>query len=173
MQFFEDEAFRKFLENFHELLPGQTLEGHTIVGLLVNPAFQFCGASPDRLIKLNGELLLVEIKCPYHPYSKKKSLKQHMKNKGFYIQFDSNGKPHLKQEHAYYHQIQLQLVVSNLRGAFLVLFVPPKDIMCMFIDRDPDFLEEKMERLAEIYSWDLVPRFVEELYGKENDNIVV
>jgi hypothetical protein len=162
---FEDAAFRKFIDKFPQLLPGQIMDGHTIVGLLVNPSFPFCGASPDRLIKLNGELLLVEIKCPYHVYAKKKSLKQHIKDEKFYVSYDSDGNLCLKKEHAYYYQIQLQLVVANLRGAFFVMYVPPDDIVCLFIERDEEFLEEKMERLAEVFSEELLPEFAKQLFA--------
>jgi hypothetical protein len=89
---FEDEAFRKFLEKFSELLPGYSLQGHTIVGFLVNPSFPFCGASPDRLVKIDDELILIEIKCPYSPYQRKRSLKAQMKEKRFYVQIDGQVK---------------------------------------------------------------------------------
>jgi hypothetical protein len=73
----------------------------------------------------------------------------------------------LDKNHTYYYQIQMQLLVSNLNSAYLVLYVPPDDVACLFISKDEDFLNEKMELLGEVYSEQLMPHFAKELFANE------
>lgn len=87
-------------------------------GLLVNPAFPWLGASPDRIVydpveQSHG----VEIKCPY-------SLRDHKASALENTEFCSvirDGVPKLKRDHQYYHQQLGQMGVSQLRyGDFVV-----------------------------------------------------
>ncbi|XP_059490196.1 uncharacterized protein LOC132205261 [Neocloeon triangulifer] len=160
---FEEEAFHKFL-NVANDRDSLKIEAHSSIGLLVHPNFSFTGASPDRLISIDGELFLVEIKCPYNPFIRKKSLKLKFKDKDFYINLDKNGKPFLKENHPYYSQIQAQLLISNIEKAFLVLFVPPIDIEYFVIYRNHSFINRKMDVLHKVYQENLLPQFVQEVY---------
>ncbi|XP_070391024.1 uncharacterized protein [Dermacentor albipictus] len=88
-------------------------------GLLVNPAFPWLGASPDRIAYDPTEQSygVVEIKCPY-------SLRDHKASALVNTDFCSiirDGVPELKRDHQYYHQLLGQMGVSQLRwGDFVV-----------------------------------------------------
>lgn len=88
-------------------------------GLLVNPAFPWLGASPDRIVYDPTEQSygVVEIKCPY-------SLRDHKASALLNTDFCCiirDGVPELKRDHQYYHQLLGQMGVSQLRwGDFVV-----------------------------------------------------
>ena len=55
------------------------------VGLIVNYQILFLGASPDSLIIENGEIKLLEVKCPYSVLQKKSKLQKEIHSNKFYI----------------------------------------------------------------------------------------
>jgi YqaJ-like viral recombinase domain len=132
------------------------------VGLVVNPYFFFFGASPDRLVKIDEELVLVEVKCPYNPYIRKVSLKTVFKEKDFYVNYDDEKKPFLKPNHHYYAQIQGQMAATNLQKTLLVVFIPPADLEVIEVLRNESFIEEMVTKLHQIYVKNLGPYFVRE-----------
>jgi YqaJ-like viral recombinase domain len=136
------------------------------VGLLVHPSFPFIGASLDRIIRVDGQLYAIEIKCPYNPFIRKQKLAMKFKNKSFYVNLDENGKPFLKRQHPYFFQVQLQLLVSNLQSAVFIIFVPPDDIEYFMIKRDQDFIDQMLTDAAAVYSNSLLPSFAQEVAGK-------
>lgn len=161
----EAAAFSEFLNAFprREKKPVQL---SSAVGLLVHPKFPFLGASLDRLIKVDNELCAVEIKCPYNPFLRKQKLRLKMKDKAFYVNLSEQGKPYLKKDCDYYTQVQMQLMVSNLKNAFFVMFVPPNDVEYLQISRDEPFIDEMLQELSGLYEQWLLPAFAEEVYTK-------
>jgi len=158
----EAAAFLVFMEKFNSS-EETAIEGSSAVGLLVHPNFPFCGASLDRLVKVDGQLFPVEIKCPYNPFIRKQKLRFKMKEKSFYVNIAADGKPFLNPKHPYYFQVQMQLLVTNLETAFFVLFIPPDDIEYISIRRDDEFISEMLASTAAIYQKHLLPAFAEEV----------
>lgn len=88
-------------------------------GLLVNPAFPWLGASPDRIVYDPAEHSygVVEIKCPY-------SLRDHKASDLENAKFCSvirDGVPKLKRDHQYY-QLLGQMGVSQLCWGDFVIY---------------------------------------------------
>ena len=80
-------------------------------GLHVSLSYPHLGASPDGLINCDccGESL-IEIKCPY----KYRELDPcTVTDRSFYLKFSDDGSLHLDKTHAYYHQVQGQLAISQ------------------------------------------------------------
>jgi len=145
------------------LVPELKIEMDCATGLLINPKFYYIGASPDRLVQMDGKLAIVEIKCPFTPYDKKKKLKAMFREKDFYVALDQQGTPYLKQSHVYYAQVQGQLLVSNLQLALFVLFVPPNDLEYIKIQRDGDFIETMLHKLKNTYIEKIRPHLISRL----------
>lgn len=84
----------------------------TLAGFVVHPHKCWLGASPDAWVSdpsVRDKQGIAEFKCLYskafvHP-------EEACKDADFYCSI-TNGKLHLKNTHAYYHQVQLQLYVS-------------------------------------------------------------
>ena len=78
-------------------------------GFIINPHKGWLGASPDGRVydpssdQPNG---LLEVKCPYT--KRAQTPQEACKDAEFYCTIE-NGKLKLKHNHAYYHQVQLQL----------------------------------------------------------------
>jgi hypothetical protein len=159
----ESAAFLEFLNAF-PAREKKAIELSSSVGLLVHPNFPFLGASLDRLIKVDDELCLVEVKCPFNPFTRKQKLRFKMRDKAFYVNLDSNEQPFLKDNHAYYCQVQMQLLVSNLNTGYFVMYIPPDDIEYVKIPRDDNFIKEMLEDLTHLYEVGLLPAFAEEIY---------
>lgn len=157
-------AFRAFLEAFNSR-EEVGIEGSSSVGLLVHPEFAFCGASLDRLVKIDGKLYAVEIKCPFNPYVRKQKLRFKMKDKSFYVNISANGIPVLNKKHPYYSQIQMQLLVSNLEAAYFVLYIPPDDIEYFVIQKDVDYVDNMIQSALDVYQEHLLPVFADEVAG--------
>lgn len=95
---YEDVGFAKYSERNRVV--------DSAVGIVVNPKLPYLGASPDRLVLTeNGELKLVEVKCPFSLFNKKTSIEKQIDNPTFYLQRE-NGEVQLKKNHDYYFQIQ-------------------------------------------------------------------
>ncbi|KAF4514112.1 UNVERIFIED_CONTAM: hypothetical protein B566_EDAN019091 [Ephemera danica] len=143
-------------------------EAHCSVGLVINPKIPFLGASPDRLIKVNGEVCSVEIKCPFKLFDKKQTIKNAYNNADFYINIDiSTNTPFLKKNHEYYSQVQGQLLICNLKTAYFVVFVPPKDIEWLRVHRDEEHISTMLQSLQELYQSHFVSYFTKELQEVE------
>jgi len=160
---FEEKALLQFRKKFSENTK-KAVESYSSVGLLVNPNFPFCGASPDQIVKIEGVLYLVETKCPFNPYMRKKKLKFKFREENFYVNYGQDGKPFLKRSHDYFYQVQLQLFVANLESAFFVMYVPPDDLEYFLIKRDDVFLAEVLSDLKAVYQEHLLPCFTAEVF---------
>ena len=81
-------------------------------GLFIDNTYPFLGASPDSMVECSccGKGLL-EIKCPY---CHKDDLPESNDN---FCMIKEDGKWTLKQDHAYYYQVQLQLHIYDVNYA--------------------------------------------------------
>ncbi|XP_033725418.1 uncharacterized protein LOC117345238 [Pecten maximus] len=139
------------------------------VGLVVNPKLPHLGVTPDRLVKVNNEIRLVEIKCPYSVFKKKTSILSQMKEKNFYLEKNpTTGEIQLKKSHDYFYQVQGQLNLCGIEKCDFVVFVPPEDIAIVEIHRDSEFFCSNMlPKLNSIYFSHLLPHFVDCLRTKD------
>ena len=133
------------------------------VGLTVNPSIPFLGASPDLLIKENGELKLVEVKRPYSIYNRKESINTQLSKGNFFLEKSVNGVG-LKPNHDYFYQIQGQLNLTGVKECKLVVFVPPEDVVIVTVKRDRAFFDTCMlPKLCSIWFNNLFPYFLKDM----------
>lgn len=92
----------------HMLLTHENFEVSE-VGLIINPQYPYFGASPDGGCSCDCcGLGSIEIKCPLCV----KDLTFNELSKKIGTAADSEGTMHLKQDHQYYYQIQMQMAVT-------------------------------------------------------------
>ena len=137
------------------------------VGFVVNPEYPWLGASPDFLIGDSKEASpygIGEVKCPF---SKREMTIEEAcaTDKTFYLTF-CNGKVTLKQNHAYYYQVQgIMATLRTKWSDFIVL--TNKDLHVERIYFDSVFWEGKMlPELTSFYFQYLAPK----LHGEFGDN---
>ena len=137
------------------------------VGFVVNPEYPWLGASPDFLIGDSKEASpygIGEVKCPF---SKREMTIEEAcaTDKTFYLTF-CNGKVTLKQNHAYYYQVQgIMPTLRTKWSDFIVL--TNKDLHVERIYFDSVFWEGKMlPELTSFYFQYLAPK----LHGEFGDN---
>lgn len=117
-------------------------------GFRISPLHPFIGASPDAYVSCSccGTGIL-EIKCPF--CAKDTAVKDATDTvKNFCLQNDTSGKPKLKEDHAYYYQVQMQLFVTDRSYCDFVVWTA-KDELEPFVQRitaDVAFFEAGLER---------------------------
>ncbi len=125
----------------------------TNAGLVVNPLFPHLGASPDGFVCCDccGKGLL-EIKCPFtardiHPSGLRGKPRSCLGEKGVVT------------SHAYYTQMQGQLVISERQYCDLAVWTP----VGVVIERvfvDISFTEKLITKLTAFYVSSIIPQFV-------------
>ncbi|CAN7950320.1 unnamed protein product [Ixodes pacificus] len=88
-------------------------------GLHVHPRYSFLGASPDRIIVKNGEEGLLEVKCPI---SKIGLTPEEACGDEKFCCALIDGTVQLKREHAFYYQVQGQMMVTGHRWCDFVFW---------------------------------------------------
>ena len=94
------------------------MDGHSDLrvkkaGFVVHPKKGWLGASPDAWVtdpSVHSKHGIAEFKCPYAKANV--TVEEACEDKGFCC-FMTDSKLHLKKNHPYYHQVQLQLYVAN------------------------------------------------------------
>ena len=110
----ENECKAREAYTTHMRKEGQSNLVTSACGFIIHPTMGWLGASPDAFVTDPSEKNMiyngiVEFKCPF---SKKNiSPIDACSDPGFYCHVN-NGQLHLKHDHIYYHQVQLQLFVT-------------------------------------------------------------
>lgn len=127
--------------------------GHHVheCGLIINPSFPFLGASPDSKLCIDGETVIMEVKCPFS--ARHMGILEACSSLAGFCLGVVDDKPTLKHSHAYYTQVQGQLLVS---GAAYCVFVVYTKHTCdgLFwesIYPDQNFIQNLLYNLTQIY----------------------
>ena len=115
-----------------------------IIGFIVNSNFPWLGASPDFLVdesdKQASSLGLGEIKCPFS--KRDKTIKEACDDPNFCLVFQK-GEVMLKQNHAYFIQIQGSMATLQLKWYDFVVYAK-KDFFVQRISFDSTLWEKTM-----------------------------
>ncbi|XP_060596640.1 uncharacterized protein LOC132750648 [Ruditapes philippinarum] len=136
-------------------------------GFWVNPNFPQLGASPDGLINhCNNEYAdgLLEIKCPailqnklvqnYETVLSKSQLKN-------FCIYNQDGKNALKDNHAYYYQIQAQLGILERNWCDLFIWGGEDNFLVVRVQFNPEFWSNLKEKMIQFHSHWLAPEYFE------------
>ena len=130
-------------------------------GLFIDTNNPFLGASPDGIAQCDCcEERVVEIKCPY-------CFKEGLPDEDStnFCMVNKEGKWSLKQNHAYFYQVQLQLHVCNLNYADFVLWTK-QDTIVERLDKNSAFIREKTEIVKYFFTNGCLPEIVGKWYSR-------
>lgn len=127
--------------------------GNTVwgTGLIIHPYAPHLGASPDGLVfdKKHGYGLL-EIKCPGG--KKTTTLQVALASKNFILCKDSKNEVQVKKNHAFFYQIQGQLLVSGMLWCDLVIYFKTNELFLKRIAIDQEFCEKMYTELTDLFN---------------------
>lgn len=119
------------------------------VGLVVLPEQPWLCCSPDGLVRLDNEIVLIEIKCsfkykdtPFIDYAERRTKLQYL----IFV----NDEITLRRTHPYYTQIQVQLYILNLQRALLFVYSPKQSVI-VSVKRDEVFLWNLISKMEYFY----------------------
>lgn len=130
-------------------------------GLHITPEFPFLAASPDGILKCscNGSAV-IEIKCPFK--HKDSTIMDAANCDGeFCLQYLESGGFELKKNHAYYFQVQMQMLVCGMKTCYFVVNTTV-DIAILAIEYDEEFTDPLINYFKEFTLRVILP----ELLGK-------
>ena len=88
-------------------------------GLIVNPKWPWLGASPDGILKKDGKIIAIEVKCPYS--KRNMSIKEACTDIRFFLHYADN-EAKLKQKHNYFYQCQGIMAITEIKEIDFVVF---------------------------------------------------
>lgn len=131
-------------------------------GLVIMPSKPWLSASPDAIITRAADQgkHLLEVKCPYQ-LRDGRSAGDYLKSKSCCLAQDGSSVV-LKRSHAYYFQVQLQMLVCDMQRCDFVVW-SPAFVFTEVIQRDPQFLARILPKLEAFYFDHLLPALAAEL----------
>ncbi|CAN7999437.1 unnamed protein product [Ixodes pacificus] len=118
-------------------------------GLVVMPQQPWLCCSPDGLMMVDGETVLVEIKCPETCQDCPILDRAESRCNVSYLAY-REGDLSLEPPHPYYTQVQVQLYVLNLQKAVFYVY-SPKGSESILVKREDGFLAETIPKLEHFY----------------------
>ena len=128
-------------------------------GLMINPTYPFLGATPDGKATCDCcDPVLVEIKCPFCQRDENiTSAVDCLK--------EQDGEISLDKDHAYYYQVQCQLLVSDVKSCDFVVWTS-KDFFSQRIIVDPPFCQEMTLLCSNFFKKCILPELVGKMFSK-------
>lgn len=128
-------------------------------GFVINPRHPFLGASPDGITNCTccGKGTL-EIKCPYK--HRNQTVQQAAKNDQ---DFCLHASLHLKTNHRYYTQVQMQMYITNCQYCDFVVYTKCQPAASMIIVRitiDKDFCQKLINKCDSFVKNSVIPELV-------------
>ena len=148
-----------------EKYKNQTKKNVSSTGLWVNPKYPYLACSPDGLVDDDG---LVEIKSL--KLFKEHEIQKIVENGSTVVSKDilarqcfkiKDGKCVLKESHSYYHQIQLQLLVTERTYCDFVLYAADGPVSIERINRDEQLMSEILNHLSTFWFQVIAPEIFE------------
>ena len=107
-------------------------------GLRISVEYPFLAASPDKLFTCacHGNAV-VEVKCPFK-HRMRSVIDAAKEDPDFCLAIDKDGKLFLRKNHAYFYQIQLQMLVTRVKMCYFVVYTT-LDLQYFAVHIDEDF----------------------------------
>lgn len=134
----------------------------TDAGFRISPQYPFIGASPDACVSCSccGEGIC-EIKCPFT--AKSKTITEAATYSKFCLTSDANGDLQLSRQHAYYYQVQTQLLATESNYCDFIVFTANDNDNDLFVERiymDHDFILNVVSELQTFYVSVILPNLL-------------
>ena len=138
-------------------------------GFHIHPLYSFLGASPDASISCEccGEGIL-EVKCPICVKDKTLAAEaEHQQSHHFCLEMRDN-KLYLKENHAYYYQVQLQLACTNRKYCDFVVWrgtsKTTEELHIQRIFQNVTFIRNYVEKATIFFKNCILPELVGKMY---------
>lgn len=133
-------------------------------GFVINPELPHMGATPDGMVHCDccGDGV-VEVKCPYCVHDSM-SLRECVGDTRFCLE-QCNEKLQLKHSHAYYFQVQAQMLVCNKEFADFVVW-SENDVHMERIEPDAELWDEIKSKSMAVFSRAILPELVGKLFSR-------
>lgn len=137
-------------------------------GLIRSCEFPFLGATPDSMMSCSccEQDYVIEIKCPFK-CTKQTVIELAKTDKSFCMEYRQDAKCFLKRDHAYYYQVQLQMLLSNVDKCYFFVYGDPHSV-CELIHKDIDFLTEKVPVATKFFVFAILPELIGRWYSKSH-----
>lgn len=148
---------------YHQKMHSHTNFRCETSGFVINPELPHIGATPDGIVHCDccGDGV-VEVKCPFCAHDSI-SLKECVD--GRFCLEESNGKLQLKHSHAYFFQVQTQMLVCNKEFADFVVW-SENDVHTERIEPDIGLWEVIKSKSRDLFSKALLPELVGKLFSR-------
>ncbi|OCT80618.1 uncharacterized protein LOC108716948 [Xenopus laevis] len=139
-------------------------------GLFIHPMKNWLAASPDGIVK-DGctweTLRILEVKCPYK--HKEHTISEACADPKFCLQLNGDSYM-LRQDHAYYTQVQCQLAATQLRSADFVVHTN-KETAIAPVCFSPEFWENTEKKLELFYTEAVLPQLQKPCVTRKEENV--
>ena len=136
----------------------QNLTWHD-TGLVINPLYPFMGASPDGKVTCDCcDDVLVEIKCPFCKRS------ESVTDDIDCLQ-SVDGQLTLNRDHAYFYQVQCQLLLVGLQFCDFVVWTE-RDFFHQRISIEPDFCTDMVNKCTVFFKKAILPEILGKAFSK-------
>lgn len=133
-------------------------------GLVINPAYPHLGASPDGCVKCTCcGFGVLEIKCPFSCADK--TFQDASKTSSFFLEYLSDGSIRLKKSHAYYYQVQAQILLCKADYCDFIVW-SKKDLVVLRIKPDNMFIKDVIKDLTLFFIYCVMPELIGKWYTK-------
>ena len=151
-------------------LHGKTHDNFFVIklGLILYPSFPFFGATPDGIVNCSchGPGVL-EIKCPFR--CNEVSFKEAAIQGSFCLEEDGDSLQ-LKEDHAYYYQVWLQMKICQVEYADFVVW-KEDDLFVQRIPMEKKFIDNAMERAAPFVKLAILPELVGKWFTRQKTRL--
>ena len=106
---------------------------------------------------------VVEVKCPYK--YKDKSFKEASEESTFYLSCTAGGGFTLKNKHAYYYQVQLQMKVCEVDYCDFVVW-RPGELVVLRISPNKSFIDSAVDKATTFYKSGVLPELIGKWYSR-------
>ncbi len=131
-------------------------------GLFVCNEHGELAATPDRVGHIDGEKVVVEVKClsASRDVSPFEAVRHKQKDSNFAFRLNEK-QIQLKEHHAYYYQVQMQMGIVGVNTAYVVIFTSVQNPVVWFkLPFDNNFWQEKQQKLLDFHANFVIPALV-------------
>lgn len=138
--------------------------GFTIhqTGVIISVEHPHLAASPDGILVSKEGSFVIEIKCPFK--YRNSTLDVAVSDPTFPLIYDDDSNEYVfKKNHAYYYQIQLQMLVTGHHSGFFVVFTC-LDMIYVRVDYDEELFVKSLPRAYEFWRVVIIPELMSKYY---------
>jgi len=135
-------------------------------GLFVEVGSGVLAATPDRLASIDGEELVLEVKClsASRSLTPLAAVTEREKDSGFGF-FIKDGNIALKKKHKFFYQVQMQMALTGITTNYVIIFTSSEfEVAIVKVEFDEHFWKDLKEQLLVFHSQHVLPALVQQRF---------